>query len=146
MHFRLPAVLLAFAALGAAQQGPRFDAVSIRSSTAVDNNNRLGPTPQGGLRGENVTVLQLIAMAWSVRPFQIVDAPGWASTERFDVMATPDVAEEKPSRDRSRERLREMLTERFGLAIESTSRAVPVYKLQPANGGPKLQASERPST
>ena len=35
-----------------------------------------------------------------------------------------------------------MLTERFRLAIESTSRAVPVYKLQLVNGRPKLQASE----
>ena len=90
MHFRLPAILLAVAALGAAQQSPRFDAVSIRPSTAADTSNRLGPTPQGGLRGQNVTVLQLIAMAYSVRPFQIVDAPGWGSTDRFDVTATPD--------------------------------------------------------
>ena len=37
-----------------------------------------------------------------------------------------------------------MLAERFGLVIarESTSRAVPVYKLQPLKDGPKLQASK----
>jgi len=142
MHFRLPAILLGFAALAAAQLSPQFDAVSIRPSTAADTSNRLGPTPQGGLRGQNVTILQLIAMGYAVRPFQIVDAPGWASTERFDVTATPDVPEERPSRDRFRERLRAMLADRFGLVIESTSRPVPVYKLQLAKDGPKIQASK----
>jgi len=71
-----------------------FEVASIRPSDATDQTNRLGPTPQGGLRGENVTVTQLIALAFGVRPFLIVDAPSWASTQRFHVIATPDVSEE----------------------------------------------------
>ena len=71
-----------------------FEVASIRPSKAVDNTNRLGPTPQGGLGAENVTPLQLIAQAFGVRPFLIVDAPDWAASQRFDVLATPDVAED----------------------------------------------------
>ena len=126
----------------------RFDVASIRPSKAADLTNRLGPTPQGGLRGENVTLTQLIALGYGVRPFLIVDAPGWASAERFDVVATPDSPEEpgpgatvvtrEVFRDRVRQRLQMLLAERFGLVVRPEMRPVPVYKLVVARGGHKM--------
>ena len=56
----------------------------------------MGPTPQGGLRAQNVTPLQLIALAFGVRPFLIVDTPDWATNQRFDIVATPEQSEELP--------------------------------------------------
>jgi uncharacterized protein (TIGR03435 family) len=126
----------------------RFDVASIRPSHASDQTNRLGPTPQGGLRGENVTLVQLIALGFGVRPFLIVDAPDWASAQRFQVVATPDAPEELPPtatadqragfRDRIRQRLQALLTERFGLVIRTEKRPMPVYKLVVAKGGHKM--------
>jgi uncharacterized protein (TIGR03435 family) len=129
----------------------RFDVASIRPSKAADPSNRLGPTPQGGLRGENVTVIQLIALAFGVRPFLIVDAPEWASTHRFDLIATPDVPEEMPAnasaaeretlRNRIRQRIQALLTDRFGLVIRADKRPMPVYRLVVAKSGHKLTPS-----
>ena len=133
---------------GSAPRKYRFEVALIRPSKAADSTNRIGPTPQGGLRGENVTVIQLIALAYGVRPFLIVDAPGWASAERFDVAATPDSPEEPAPtaaavprevfRDRVRQRLQTLLAERFGLVIRAEKRPMPVYRLVVAKGGHKL--------
>jgi uncharacterized protein (TIGR03435 family) len=129
----------------------RFEVASIRPSKAPDATNRLGPTPQGGLRGENVTVMQLIALAYGVRPFLIADAPGWASAERFDVVATPDQSEELPPnapgaqrdafRERVRQRIQALLADRFGLVIRHGERTMPVYKLVAAKSGHKMTTS-----
>lgn len=153
----LVAALLLFymAALSAQTPSPspryHFEVASIRPSNAVDQSNRLGTAPDGGFRGQNVTVTQLIAFAFGVRSFLIVDAPGWASSERFDVIATPDVAEELASdatgqqrdafRDRMRERLQALLYDRFGLAVRMENRPMPVYKLVVAKGGHKMAAA-----
>ena len=129
----------------------RFEVVSIKPSKAATATNRISPTPQGGLRCENVTPLQLIALAFNVRPFLIVDAPAWASAERFDVLASPDRAEEPPadasaaqretSRDRLRQRVYALLLDRFGLVIRADKRTMPVYKLVVAKGGHKMTAA-----
>lgn len=39
------------------------------------------------LSGVNVSVSSLMAFAYNLHPRQIVDAPGWAERERFDVTA-----------------------------------------------------------
>jgi uncharacterized protein (TIGR03435 family) len=108
----------------------------------------MGTTPQGGLRAVNVTVTQLIAFAFGVRPFLIVDAPDWASSQRYDVIATPDAAEEttpdgggtqrEAFRDRIRQRVHGLLMDRFGLVIRTEKRVMPVYQLVVARGGHKM--------
>jgi uncharacterized protein (TIGR03435 family) len=99
-----------------------------------------------------VTTLQLIALAYGVRPFLIVDAPDWVSTQRFDVVATPDFPEELPAnpgpaerdtfRERVRQRVQALLAERFGLVIRAGHRSMPVYKLVAAKGGHKMTAAK----
>lgn len=157
MH-RLCLSAAAFTALVAlrAQTAPeapkhRFEVASIKPSRAADSTNRMGPTSQGGLRAENVTPAQLIALAFGVRPFLIVDAPDWASTQRFDITATPDSPEELPAnapgpqreafRDKLRQRVHALLIDRFGLVIRLDKRPMPVYKLVVAKGGHKMTES-----
>jgi uncharacterized protein (TIGR03435 family) len=129
----------------------RFEVASIKPSQAADSSNRIGPTPQGGLRAQNVTPLQLIALAYGVRPFLIVDAPDWATTQRFDIVATPDKAEELPQdapgaqrdafRDKVQQRVRALLIERFGMVIRAEKRPMSVYKLVVAKGAHKMTAA-----
>ncbi len=145
------ALALATLAVSCAFAQPRFEVASIKRSTAPDSTNRIGPTPQGGVRAQNVTPVQLIALAYGVRPFLIVDPPGWASAERFDVLATPDAPDELPAnatlaqrdafRDRLRLRLQALLADRFGLVIREEKRPMPVLKLTVAKGGHKMTPS-----
>jgi bla regulator protein blaR1 len=130
----------------------QFEVASIKPSRAADTSNRLSTTPQGGLRAENVTPVQLMALAFGVRPFLIVDAPDWAGSQRFDVIATPDRAEETPAdaaggqaiRDRIRQRVQALLMDRFGLVIRAEKRPMPVYKLVVAKGGHKMKEAAAP--
>ncbi len=88
----------------------------------------------------------MIAVAFGLRPFLIVDAPDWTSSQRFDVVA-PDSEEraadtaglqpESP-RDRFRQRVQALLIDRFGLVIRTEKRLRPVYKLVIAKSGHKM--------
>lgn len=99
---------------------------------------------------------QLIALAFGVRPFLLADAPDWAASERLDVVAAPDRAEElAPAttasqreffRDRVRQRVRTLLTDRFGLVIRTERRPMPVYQLVLAKGGHKMTAATAQDT
>jgi uncharacterized protein (TIGR03435 family) len=76
----------------------KFEVASIKpANNGGDFTNRLGPGPQGGLRAENVTPMQLVGFAYDVKPFQITGGPSWAHSERFNVTATPDKPEPPPS-------------------------------------------------
>ena len=46
---------------------------------------QIGPGPQGGWRVQNMSALSLIEVAYNVADYQIIDAPGWVSSENFDV-------------------------------------------------------------
>ena len=145
--------LLLLAVVTSYAQTYKFEAATIKPSKAADMNNRLGPGPQGGLRAENVTVGQLIAFAYGVRPFQIVGAPKWVQTDRYDVLATPERPEESPSpgmprdklesfRTRLGQRVQSLLAERFGAVIRAETREMPLYSLVVRKEGHKLTKSE----
>ncbi|SDF63052.1 TIGR03435 family protein [Terriglobus roseus] len=94
------------------------------------------------------TLRQLIKTAYEIRmDAQLVGAPAWAETERFDVEAklTPAQAEifsKVPLGERLHEyklMLRGLLEERFALKTSQQSRELPVYALVVAKGGPKIK-------
>jgi uncharacterized protein (TIGR03435 family) len=84
--------------------------------------------------GVNVSVSSLMAFAYTLHPRQIVDAPGWIESERFDVVA------EAAEGDGTSMKLlaQDLLTERFRLAFHRTWKELSVFELLPAKSGPKL--------
>jgi uncharacterized protein (TIGR03435 family) len=72
---------------------------------------------------------------------RIIGGPAWVDTERFDILATAPNA----TADETREMLRALLRERFGLAVHPESRDLPIYvlRLVHADGslGPHLRRS-----
>ena len=87
--------------------------------------------------------------AYSVNDDQTADAPGWATSDRFDVNFTPDKGEITPGpgtapkeieawTDRNKQRLQAILRDRFGLVLRAETRQLPIYALVPAKGGMKL--------
>jgi uncharacterized protein (TIGR03435 family) len=131
-----------------------YDVVSIRKSPPGSEHRPgpgMGPGPQGGLRTHDTPVLMLIAWAYHVQTYQIIDAPGWAATQNFDVIFTPDRAEapvagssgsksnlSDGSIDRDLIRLQAVLRDRFGLVLRSETREMPIYNLVQASGGARL--------
>src|SRR5215472_10032811 len=43
-----------------------------------------------GFRTQNATTMDLLTWAYRVHDYQIAGAPGWATSNRFDVSFTPD--------------------------------------------------------
>jgi uncharacterized protein (TIGR03435 family) len=126
-----------------------FDVASVKPNTSSSNSMSIDDDVGGGLTATNVSVRLLIRFAYNLRDYQILNAPGWADTERFDVFAklAPEAAASEPAphsaaaNERLRRRSQNLLAERFGLVIHSETREMPVYALVIAKGGPKLKES-----
>ena len=129
------AVLVASIPAGAQEPpGATFDAVSIKADVSDDPRQSLGGT-SGRMIGENVPAWWLIRAAFQIQEFQIVGAPDWVFSDRFDVLATMP-ADTAPGEVRIM--LRAMLADRFGLATRDDTREVPSYALAAEAGRPKI--------
>jgi bla regulator protein blaR1 len=133
-----------------------YEVVSIKRNNSGDGNSMMGPGAQGGMRGTNVSVMQLLTHAYDAREYQFVGAPGWATTDRFDLHFTPDKPDVGPSPgiprpqlegwfNRSRHRLRAILRDRFGLVLRAETRDMPMYALTVDKKGHKLKPAANPA-
>lgn len=114
-------------------------------------NSGFSPGAHGGLRAHNDSVMQLLTFAFDTHEYQIVGAPEWTQTERYEIELTPDTADIVIGRDtttaeldgwlhRNRQRMQALLRDRFGLQVRAETREHPMYALTVAKGGSKLVA------
>jgi uncharacterized protein (TIGR03435 family) len=86
--------------------------------------------PSGRFTAVNVTVSQLIVNAYSLRPSQIAGGPDWMGSQMFDILAqAPDDFE----MGQTRQMVRRLLEQRFGLVVQRATRMTPVYSLEWSN-------------
>jgi uncharacterized protein (TIGR03435 family) len=82
------------------------------------------------------TLKRMICEAYQVQYAQVIGAPPWTDTERYDV----DARAENPSTpDQLRRMLRTLLSERFQLSMQTQRKSLPVFVLTIAKGGLKLK-------
>jgi uncharacterized protein (TIGR03435 family) len=124
--------LAAAAAMALALAGQSFDVVSIRPSRNAAAESNLDSLPSGRLTATNITVGELVRLAYAVKDYQIERAPAWMATDGFDIAATGP-----PSRNEAA-RIRGMLEERFHLLVHHETKDGRVFHLVAAKGGPKL--------
>ena len=105
---------------------PSFDAVSIKRNTSGAQTASLGLPNGTAFNMTNVPMLGAIATAYPVKNQDIVGAPDWLRTERYDIVAK---AAGKPSNDDVKAMLQTMLKERLKLAAHTEMREIPVYAL-----------------
>jgi uncharacterized protein (TIGR03435 family) len=117
-----------------------FEAASIRRNVSGETRVRF-ETPPGRLNAINVPLRFVIRQAYRVPEARIISGPGWIDSDRFDIVATATGA----SADATREMLRTLLKEQFGLSVHAESREMPVYVLSLARTdgtlGPNLRRS-----
>jgi uncharacterized protein (TIGR03435 family) len=118
----------AFAGAGAlASAQGAFEVVSIKANHTALAASDTNTTP-GRLSLVNVTPLSLIRRAFGVQDFQIVGAPDWVATTRFDVIAT--VRGNAVLNDQQRQPLlRQMLAERWNFRFHRETSERGVYSL-----------------
>ena len=85
----------------------------------------------------NTTLNDLITFAYGLHVRQIVNAPAWAASVKFDLDGK--VAGENQPDDRQwKVMIQKLLEDRFKLTFHLESRELPVYELTVGKNGPKL--------
>jgi uncharacterized protein (TIGR03435 family) len=115
---------------------PKFDVVTIKPSDP--NRPGKGFTVRGRhVMTINTDVNDLITFAYGLHAKQIIGAPAWFATDKFDIDGVPDV-EGRPSAQQMRLLLQSALTDRFKLTFHHDKKELSVYALEIGKGGPKL--------
>ena len=126
-----------------------FEVAAVRQNNSGQTFNTIDDElPGGRFTATNVPLRSLIRRAYGIPETQLVDAPAWTRTERFDIDAKlerepPTVPDgELGERDFA---LQSLLAERFKLVVRRETRVVPLYALMMARAdrkpGPMLRSS-----
>jgi uncharacterized protein (TIGR03435 family) len=120
----------------AADAIPKFDVVTVKPSDP----NR--PGKLFTIRGRhvmtiNTTLNDIITFAYGLHAKQIVGAPAWFSTDKFDIDGVPDV-EGQPSSKQFKLLFQSVLTDRFKLTFHRDEKELSVYALTVGKSGPKM--------
>lgn len=161
MDMRLASVRLVFQ-LCIALVGPRvlaqpatkpldFEIASVKPSDPTIRTSNVLLGAGDSLTITNVPLRKIILYAYDIRDFQLAGGPVWVADGRYDIIAktaatdrasfeaTAETDSQRAARvARVRERLRSLLSDRFGLAIRIEERDQTILALRIAKGGPRL--------
>jgi bla regulator protein blaR1 len=126
-----------------------YDVASIKPNKSGTNMVRMMIKPEG-LSVTGATLQMLIQDAYEVQDFQIVGAPKWVSSDRYDIEAKMDSAQMErlktlsPDERRleTQHMLQALLANRFQLATHGDTKELPGYALVIAKGGSKLHEAK----
>lgn len=119
---------------------PSFEVATIKPSDPADG-SRGFHTDGKNVFIENETMDDLISFAYGVQVKQIVDAPSWFGSERFDIKGFADI-EGEPNVTQYREMVKKLLADRFQLKFQRQKREMSCFVLTVAKGGAKIAATK----
>lgn len=134
------AVAVCAAVIAAAQDTGSFDVASIKQNRSGAAGASLDIS-RGQLRATNAPLQTVIRQAFEVMDSQIVDAPGWVASDRYDIIARAPSG--VVTAEAMRPLIRALLAERFRLATHTETREMPVYVLIKAKADGSLGPNVR---
>lgn len=142
------AVATAKMTISAAPQAPAagltYEVVSIkRNASNALGSNGSNERPDGGFTLLNVPIGTLISRAYGQATVDMVNLPGWAISERYDVSATSPLSRATPEQRSAM--MRAMLADRFKLAVHLENREQQAYDLVVARSDKRLGPTIKPS-
>ena len=162
MRFSTPYLQILLCGLAAAQT-THFEVASIKAADRAAIERSLRTDNAGGLNATNVPIRALFTMAYGIRDSQLTGGPKWVDSDCYDVMAKPEKMEGAPESagpgsipgsisdeqrkvrdDLLKERIRNLLAERFGLQVHKEIREEQVYTLTVTKSGPKVTPNTTP--
>lgn len=134
---------------GTSAQIPAFAVSTVKLNNRNDGRWRMGPS-RSGFSAMGVTMHQLIQEAYGIyENDRILAEPNWVKSQKFDVEAKVDDADEAAltSLDihQRGQMLQALLADRFKLAAHIESRERPIYALVIAKNGPRLKETKSDS-
>jgi uncharacterized protein (TIGR03435 family) len=129
-----------------AAQDPAFDVASIRPSQSTQPATRpeINPMPNGRFTATNATVRSLVLRAYGLVDTQLIGAPPWLNTERYDIDARTAAAP-AAGPESLLPLVRALLVERFKLAAHAETRELSAYALTFARRDRQLGPQIRPT-
>jgi uncharacterized protein (TIGR03435 family) len=136
---------------------PHFDVATIKLAKSKSGYPVAKAMPDG-MRGSNLTVLELIGDAYRLNSFEIDHVSGlpkWATSNRYDVNAkvlgsdADELSKLLASnwngyKDREDIMLQTLLADRFKLAFHKEPKILPIYELVISKNGPKIKEGKTP--
>jgi uncharacterized protein (TIGR03435 family) len=125
----------------AADADPSFEVATIKPTPPDFKGKGFGGPPRRfSTRG--TTLEDLMSFIYGVNAKQIVGAPDWASTERFDITTGEPDAPGAPNQKQQKLMLRKVVEARFGLKFHKDQKEMSAYVLSVAKDGPKMTKSD----
>ena len=124
---------------------PQFEVATIKPSDPNRPGWGIGINPSGMLSTLNTTLADLIKFGYDLHPKQVVNAPAWFDTEKFDLSAKPDTPG-MPSLPQMRAMMQQLIVDRFGLKFHNDKRELQAYAITVAKGGEKIKKEENVKT
>jgi len=136
--------VLLLTATALVSQEVRFEAAVFRLNPSGDSGTSIGQRPGGQYVMTNGPIGMLLRNAFGPQNGELIGAPGWVTSERYDLIAT---ANGTTSSDDLRLMLRTLLVDRLKLQAHLEPREQPVYFLIVARPdgrlGPNLERTSR---
>jgi uncharacterized protein (TIGR03435 family) len=123
-----------------ASPDPVFEVATIKPSNP-DLRTRDTRVQGGNTSITNFTLTELLTLAFEVHSHQIIGAPAWSTSQRYDITAKAEGAGQ-PNQDQLKIMLRKLLADRFQLVFHKEQRELPVYTLTVAKGGAKISIND----
>lgn len=135
-----------YVALGTAflsAQDFAFEVASIRPAPQSTQTAEIRPTPWGRFTATNATVKSLVLRAYALVDAQLIGAPAWLNTERYDIDARAAAPPDGP--EALMPMVRRLLVERFNLKAHTDMRELSAYALTVARRDSQLGSQIRPT-
>ncbi len=125
----------------AANADPAFDVATIKPSRPDERLSILVNPSGTQFTTTDTTLTNLVTFAYGIHPRQVTGGPAWLETEKYDLLARPDVAG-MPNEKQLRSMVQKLLADRFKLAFHRDQKELAVYAIVLGKTGPKLTKSE----
>lgn len=89
----------------------------------------------------NTSLIDLIGFTYGIHAKQLVGAPSWMQTDKFDLAAQP-ACEGQPNEKQLKTMVEKLLADRFKLTFHRDRKELGVYAIAPGKGAAKLIKSE----
>jgi len=119
-----------------------FEVASVKPNKSGDGRVMMALPPTGRITATNIPARLLLQQAFQVQPFQIIGAPNWTTSDRFDIVAK---APDGTAPELYRPMIRNLLVDRFKLKAHMETREMPTYALVVARADGKLGPNLAPA-
>ncbi len=121
------------------QKRPEFEVASIKPAAPDARGMFIRTTAGGRVNVTNMSLKELIVIAYRIQPYQISGGPPWLESAKWDISAKPETT---PKDGELQAMLQGLLADRFQLTLRRETKELPIYALVLARKdgklGPKL--------